>query len=166
MYHVDDNFEDDPGAVDVNAYRSDAQSHAYIEELDNIESADAEKLLSVGVDTHAVCRSGTFIQKDRSVIHASCCQPGVEIMGISQAAAKYDWVQEYMWRGVDPQTDQFTQRTLSRPHEGYFIRALAGAKIDDPVQSCLYIATEGFSQHVHNIVIAEEGSELHMKTGC
>ena len=33
-------------------------------------------------------------------------------------------------------------------------------------QSCLYIAKEGFSQNVHNIVIAEEDSELHIITGC
>nr|MDA3821077.1 SufD family Fe-S cluster assembly protein [Bacteroidales bacterium] len=48
----------------------------------------------------------------------------------------------------------------------YFIRALPGVKTEHPVQSCLYIAKEGFSQNVHNIVIAEEGSELHIITGC
>ena len=30
----------------------------------------------------------------------------------------------------------------------------------------MYIASEKFSQHVHNIVIAEENSELHIITGC
>jgi Fe-S cluster assembly scaffold protein SufB len=35
-----------------------------------------------------------------------------------------------------------------------------------PVQACLYIASERFSQNVHNVVIAEEDSELHIITGC
>ncbi|MGD9245744.1 MAG: SufD family Fe-S cluster assembly protein, partial [Desulfobacterales bacterium] len=50
--------------------------------------------------------------------------------------------------------------------EGYFIHALAGVKTKNPIQSCLYIAKEGFSQNVHNVVVAEQGSELHIITGC
>ncbi|HDN68572.1 MAG TPA: SufD family Fe-S cluster assembly protein, partial [Methanomicrobia archaeon] len=39
-------------------------------------------------------------------------------------------------------------------------------KVTMPVQSCLFITTEKIGQKVHNIVIAEEGSELHIITGC
>ena len=34
------------------------------------------------------------------------------------------------------------------------------------MQACLYLATDKVSQNVHNIIIAEEGSELHIITGC
>jgi len=49
---------------------------------------------------------------------------------------------------------------------GYFIRALAGKKTTYPVQSCLYLAKAKLAQNVHNIIIAEENSELHIVTGC
>jgi Fe-S cluster assembly scaffold protein SufB len=35
-----------------------------------------------------------------------------------------------------------------------------------PVQACLYLDKENLSQNVHNIIIAEEDSELHIITGC
>jgi Fe-S cluster assembly scaffold protein SufB len=111
-------------------------------------------------------RSGTFIQKDKSVIHCKTRLNGVEISSISQAQKKHDWLSNYMWKSVSPNTDKFTSRAKAKPHEGYFIHARAGVKVTDPIQSCLYIAKEGFSQNVHNIVIAEEDSELHIITGC
>ncbi|MHA1862467.1 MAG: SufB/SufD family protein, partial [Candidatus Thorarchaeota archaeon] len=44
--------------------------------------------------------------------------------------------------------------------------AKAGAKIAMPVQSCLIMKKNQTVQNVHNIIIAEEGSELHIITGC
>jgi len=153
----DVNFED---------YETHAESHEYVSELSRVDSADAEQLLNVGVDTEAKGRAGTFIQKDQSVIHCKTCQDGIEMMGISQAAQEYGWLKDYMWKNVSPDTDEFTSRARENPHEGYFIRSLPGVKSAHPVQSCLYIAKDGFSQHVHNIVIAEEDSDLHIITGC
>jgi len=43
---------------------------------------------------------------------------------------------------------------------------LPGRKTLLPLQACLYLETEGLAQSVHNMVIAEEGSELHIITGC
>jgi hypothetical protein len=34
------------------------------------------------------------------------------------------------------------------------------------VESCLYIRTNRFAQHVHNLVVVEEGATLHIITGC
>ncbi|MBW1758976.1 MAG: SufD family Fe-S cluster assembly protein, partial [Deltaproteobacteria bacterium] len=61
---------------------------------------------------------------------------------------------------------KFTAMANEKPHEGYFIRSLPGVKVKHPVQACLYIEKEGFAQNVHNIVIAEENSEIHIITGC
>lgn len=154
--------------TDVNPenYEVDAKDHAYIDKLSQIESADAEQFLNVGVDTDETGRAGTFIQKDKSVIHCKAIQYGVEIMGISQAREKHRWLEDYMWKSIAPDKDKFTSHANKKPHEGYFIRSLPGVKVEQPVQSCLYIAKEGFSQNVHNVVIAEEGSELHIITGC
>ncbi len=160
--HNIDNTRD----VNPENYEVDAKDHAYVDKLSQIESADTEQFLNVGVDTDETGRAGTFIQKDKSVIHCKAIQYGVEIMGISQAREKHPWLEDYMWKSIAPDKDKFTSHANKKPHEGYFIRSLPGVKVEQPVQSCLYIAKEGFSQNVHNVVIAEEGSELHIITGC
>jgi len=165
MLELDKN-QDSQTEIALDKYDHDADSHAYLEHLEEVSATDSEQLLNVGVDTTGSCRSGTFIQKDSSVIHSQTCQAGVEIMSISQARKSHGWLEEYEWRNVSPDTDQFTAQAKKVPHEGYFIRSLPGVKVLHPVQSCLYIAKERFSQNVHNIVIAEEGSELHVITGC
>lgn len=152
--------------INLEDYETDAEDHGYIDELSDIDANDADRFLNVGVDIKESPRSGTFIQKDRSVIHCKTCQDGVEVMGISQAAGKYDWLDDYIWKNVSPDADAFTSRAKKTPHEGYFIRSLPGAKTKHPVQACLYISKDKFSQHVHNVVIAEEDSELHIITGC
>ncbi len=161
MYDVNEKIKDQ-----LDRYVTESDDHPYVERLNELERQDAEKFLHVGVDPEEQIRAGSFIQKDKSVIHCKSCQPGVEIMGISQALATHDWLKDYLWKNVSPDTDMFTDRVRKAPHEGYFIRALPGAKVTHPVQACLYIAKNNFSQHVHNIVIAEEGSELHIITGC
>lgn len=152
--------------VDLNLYKIDAAPHGYLSELSRMDAADAQQFLNVGVDPLESGRGGSFIQKDRSVIHCRSSLPGIEIMGISQAQKQHEWLKDYIWKNVSPESDLFTSRVKERPHEGYFIRSLPGAKSSQPVQACLYIASENFSQHVHNIVIAEENSQLHIITGC
>ena len=152
--------------VNLEDYDCEAEDHEYVGELSEIDSQDTDKLLNVGIDTEEKARAGTFIQKDKSVIHCKTSQDGVEIMGISQAAQTYDWLEDYIWKSVSPDADQFTTRAKEKPHEGYFIRTHPGARIGHPIQSCLYVTKEGFSQNVHNIVIAEEESELHIINGC
>ncbi|QTA85069.1 SufB/SufD family protein [Desulfonema magnum] len=159
-------LDNKPGDVNLEDYETDAENHNYAEELSEIEAADAEQFLNVGVDIQEIRRSGTFIQKDSSVVHCKTCQDGIEMMGISQAMEQHGWLENYIWKNVSPDADKFTSRTKEKPHEGYFIRSLPGMKASHPVQSCLYIAKNKFSQHVHNVVIAEEGSELHIITGC
>jgi hypothetical protein len=111
-------------------------------------------------------RAGTFIQMDNAPVHSSVRQEGVEVMAISQALEKYAWLWDYWWRAVAVDTDKYTANVELNEHNGYFIRALPGYKTDYPVQACLYLAKARLVQNVHNIVIAEENSELHIITGC
>lgn len=152
--------------VNLKNYCVDAKDHAYIESLSQVDSTDAKQMLDVGIDTGEDDRAGTFIQKDSSVIHCKTWQDGVEVMGISEAQKKHRWLKDYIWKSISPNTDKFTSLAKEKPHKGYFIRSLPGVKTEYPVQACLYIAKEKFSQNVHNIVIVEEDSELHIITGC
>lgn len=157
-----DNFLD----INIENYNVDATDHVYVDKLSQIESTDAKQFLDVGIDIDEKARIGTFIQKDKSVIHCKIRQDGLEVMSISKALEKHSWLSDYMWKNISPDTDKFILQAKKNSHEGYFIHALAGVKAKDPIQSCLYLAKEGFSQNVHNVVVAEQGSELHIITGC
>jgi Fe-S cluster assembly scaffold protein SufB len=161
MHDIDNDLE-----LNLDNYEVETEKHEYIDELSRINSLDADKFLDVGVDTKEKGRAGTFIQKDKSVIHCKTQLDGVEVMGISQARERHDWLADYMWKNISPETDKFTAQAKEKPHEGYFIRSFPGVKTEHPIQACLYIAKDKFSQNVHNVVIAEEGSELHVITGC
>jgi len=155
-------------ALDINIenYKVDAKDHAYVEKLSQIESTDARQLLDVGVDIDENARIGTYIQKDKSVIHCKTRQDGVEVMGISQAREKHAWLSDYMWKNISPDTDKFTLQAKKNPHEGYFIRALAGVKTKHPVQSCLQIIT-GCATAPHLTSGLHVGiSEFYVKRGA
>jgi uncharacterized protein len=111
-------------------------------------------------------RSGTFLQLDNTPVHFTAKQEGVEVMAISQALQRYDWVQDYMWKAQAVDADKYTANVELNKNDGYFIRALPGQKTVFPVQACLFMEHGNVVQNVHNLIIAEEGSELHIITGC
>jgi Fe-S cluster assembly protein SufB len=159
-------MKNDNNEIDLSRYQVEADDHDYVENLTDIAAEDARQFLDVGVDTEAHARAGTFIQKDRSVVHSCASQPGVAVMPISKGLETFPWLSEYLWRYIRPEADAFTTQAKNAPHEGYFIRSEPGVQAQNPVQACLYIAKEGFSQNVHNVVIAEEGSQMQVITGC
>jgi len=156
-YGTDINLED---------FSPETDEHPYQEDLSTFSLSDQEQMLKAGVDLSSKNRSGTFVQKDHSVVHCSATQQGMEIMDIDQAREKYDWLHDYWGKAVPVNMDKYTARAELHQEHGYFIRSLPGAKSIYPLQACLYLEEDNLSQDVHNIVIAEEGSELHIITGC
>jgi Fe-S cluster assembly scaffold protein SufB len=152
--------------INLNEYTSDAVPHSYLEDLRTLPEEDKKRLMLAGIDAGEKDRSGTYLQKDSAVIHAHKRQEGLEVLPIKQALERYDWVQDYYWKLVNVDADKYTARAQLELHNGYVIRALPGSKVIYPVQACLYIDKDGLSQNVHNLIIAEEGSELHIITGC
>jgi Fe-S cluster assembly scaffold protein SufB len=152
--------------IDLDVYGSEPVPHGYVEDLSALSKADKERMILAGVDAGETERSGTYVQKDTSVIHAHSMQEGLEVIPITEALKEYDWVKDYYWKLVAVDTDKYTARAQLDLHNGYVIRALPGSKVIYPVQACMYMEKEGLSQNVHNIIIAEEGSELHIITGC
>ena len=153
--------------IDLNKYSSTAAEHSYREKPSELATEDKAQLMKVGMTLDdASQRSGTFVQMDRSVVHSAATEEGVEVLAITKALEKYEWLQDYWWQAVSVDQDKFTAHAEIDLQNGYFIRALPGAKVVYPVQACLYIAHKNLAQKVHNIIIAEEGSELHIITGC
>lgn len=118
---------------------------------------------SVGIELDSKKRSGTFLQEDQIVKTFSSFFEGVEVLSIREALKKYEWLEDYMWKAVKVQ-DEYTAE-VSEDFNGYFIRSLPNAKVEIPVEACLYLRSIK-KQKVHNIIIAEENSELNIISGC
>jgi len=152
--------------IELNDYQTDPVSHDYVKNLNELSDADKGRMILAGVDAMETERSGTYVQKDSAVVHAHSKQEGLEVISIKEALKRYDWINDYYWNLVGVDTDKYTARAQLDLHDGYVIRALPGSRVIYPVQACLYLEKEGLSQNVHNIIIAEEDSELHIITGC
>jgi hypothetical protein len=153
--------------VDLGDYISSAEDQPYQDDPSKLPAEDKNRMLEAGVilDDPGQ-RAGTFIQMDNTPVHSSIRQEGVEVMAVSQALEKYNWLSDYWWQAVAVDTDKYTASIELNQHNGYFIRALPGYKTIYPVQTCLYLAKARSAQNVHNIIIAEENSEVHIITGC
>jgi len=153
--------------INLNAYVGEAEEQPYRADPAELPAKAKERMLGAGVildDTGF--RSGTYIQMDNSPVHSSVRQDGVEVMAVSRALEKYDWMTDYWWQAVAVDSDKYTAHVELNQSDGYFIRSLPGIKTDYPVQACLYLSRANLAQNVHNVIIAEEGSELHIITGC
>lgn len=152
--------------IDLKKYAFKGVTSGPIEDLRELSAEDKHQLLMSGVDVEARERSGSFLHLNHSNVHCKTMQPGVEVMDIKAALKKYDGLPDYFWRIVDKEKDQYTRAADKNLHGGYFIKTEKGAKITSPVQSCLFIKGEGVGQNIHNIIIVEEDSELHIISGC
>lgn len=142
--------------------------HSYMadEDLCALPQVEQKRLIMAGLDVTQKDRSGTFFQKDTSVIHCHSAQDGIEVIPIRKALEHHPWIRDYYWKLVSVDADKYTAAVELNLHDGYVIRALPGSKSIYPVQACLYLDKDGLQQNVHNIIVAEEGSELHIITGC
>ena len=153
--------------IDLKNFQEESEPSPYQKDPSRLPKEARDQMLTTGVLTdNPSQRSGTYIQTDNTPVHASISQDGVEIMAVKDALNKYDWVSDYWWKAVSVDTDKFTASVEINEANGYFIRSLPGQKTVFPVQACLYLSKANLSQKVHNIIIAEENSELHIITGC
>ena len=120
--------------------------------FDSISTEDKERLALTGIQTDSMeGRAGSFLLVNDHVLHAGSNAEGVEV--------------DYCWNVVPKDKDQYTQYVADHPQRGYVIIARKGAKTTFPLQSCMFLAGDAI-QAVHNIVIAEEGAEVHLIAGC
>jgi hypothetical protein len=154
--------------LDLDGYTDRSRADiTYQEDPSTLPAETKREMLETGITLDDLRqRAGTFVQVDNSVVHSSASSEGIEVLDIVTALEKHGWLEDYLWRAVPADADKYTAKVAIEQSHGYFIRALPGSKTQFPVQSCLYLATERLAQNVHNVVIAEEGSELHIITGC
>jgi Fe-S cluster assembly scaffold protein SufB len=138
-----------------------------IEQMKDLSPEDRERLELTGLEVDMKNRSGSFFQIDQEIKQAASTEEGVEVLTIKEALEKYEWLREYSWNAVPKDKDQYTRYVAGQEHDprGFAIIARKGSKAVYPLQACLFLAGAPV-QHVHNIVVAEEGSELHIISGC
>ncbi len=133
----------------------------------SITDETRRRSLEVGVDVKDV-KSGTFFQIDHAVLLSQLASKikGLEMLPTDVALQRYKWLREYYWKALSVAQDKYTAIAELKQSRGYFIRSEPNAKIVNPVQACMFIESEGMLQAPHNIIIAEEGSELNIINGC
>jgi Fe-S cluster assembly scaffold protein SufB len=177
--HIDEQFSlkakeaiDKKGAigpdVDLSAYDASPSSHADMadDDLLNLPKEEQTQLLMAGLDVTEKERGGTYLQMNTRAVHCHSSQDGIEVLSIQKALAEQPWVRDYYWKLADVGTDKYTAAAQLGLHDGYVIRSLPGSKSVYPIQACLYMHKDGMQQNVHNIIVAEEDSELHIISGC
>ena len=143
------------------------EKHGKVGNLNELSNELKTSLQRIGLMIDDGESAGTFVQQDQTVSFCSQKTPDIEVMNITNALDKYDWLEEYNWKAVKADTDAFTLDAASqKSSKGYFIRSLPGKKVKAPVQTCLYVEGSKSKQVVHNIIIAEENSEMNVVTGC
>ncbi len=152
--------------IELKVYTSQAPEHKRVQELKMLSPAYQQMSLSVGVDAAEAERAGSYFQLDTSVVYSKATSENVEVLSTTEALSKYDWLKDYWWKAVAVDADKYTAKAALELSNGYFIRVKSGAKVIMPIQACMFIARESLSQNVHNIIIAEEDSELHILSGC
>jgi len=131
-----------------------------------ISKTDRDRLAQTGIDLEMTNRCGSYLQMDQDVVHAECAEEGIEVLSYKKAMEKYDGLKEYAWKVVSPEKDEVTKYVAAQKDpKGYVIIAHKGSNNIFPIQACLFLGREQI-QHVHNIIIAEEGAELHIISGC
>jgi Fe-S cluster assembly scaffold protein SufB len=128
-----------------------------------------EEALRAGMASDEVNRSGTFYHIDQSTIYSKVNEffkGKIELMDTKTALKKYPWLDQYMWKMVDKEKDQFTKKVAGDFSGGYFMRILPGAEVTFPLQSCLMITENNLEQRIHNIIMAEERSKAHIISSC
>lgn len=112
-------------------------------------------------------KSATFLASDMEVLDAHSASEAIEVLPIKAALEKYSWLKELSFSLVPSDKDDYVKEVADSPELlGYFIRVKAGQKVLLPVQTCYLINSSNFTQHTHNIVIAEANSEIHLISGC
>ncbi len=126
---------------------------------------EREVLERVGFVLDEKQRSGSFILLDTEEVASNYSQ-GVTLYSMGKAVEKIKGVKEKLWTLVSEEKDRWTKMASSQPPRGYFIHVAKGVKVEKPLQACFFIATSRLTQTTHNLIVLEDGAELHIINGC
>jgi Fe-S cluster assembly scaffold protein SufB len=138
-------------------------------ELTKVPHQILEEAQKAGIEAQEKNRSATFFHLNQETIASKVneiYEGKIELLDVKTALRKYSWLEDYMWKLVSKEKDEYTKKVAEDFSGGYFIHVLPESEILFPLQSCLMISQRNLEQRVHNIIIAEEGSKAHIITSC
>ncbi len=131
----------------------------------NSDDQTGNDLREVGFDP-TVEHAGSFLLEDSTITQATPHTRALEVLPLAEAMKHYPWIEKRYFHLINQEQDDYTREAAAVGPSGFFIRIFAGEKVLLPVQSCFLLRTPGLRQVVHNLVVAEEGAELHLVNGC
>lgn len=141
-------------------------SHPQVASLGDLPPEVRHRAADVGLSADESCRAGSAFVLDHTVVFAGSRWDGVTVLPLSTAIEGDRAVRDLAWRLIPPHLDMHTTVAAGQNQRGFFIRVAAGRRVELPLQACLFMGRDGLSQFVHNVLVAEPGSEVHLLTGC
>ncbi|MGA1974026.1 MAG: SufD family Fe-S cluster assembly protein [Conexivisphaerales archaeon] len=152
--------------VDVRKYVGPTEASEKIDRMEDLPDGTLRQLNNIGIDSNEQSKAGTYVQFDNSVVYRKRLYPNLELLTLEEALQDEHFVQDYYWKLIDVGQDKFTASAKLFGKAGYVILTKPGQVVELPVQTCLFIRSPMSFQAPHNVVVAEEGSTVHVVTGC
>lgn len=131
-----------------------------------IDADELKKIQEAGIELSKEKNSYYLVGHDEGVEEQKPVENFV-FLPIKKALETYPWILEkYWWKLVNPEKDAYTREVFEDFEGGYFIWLKKGHKEVLPLQACFYIKESYSKQKVHNLIVLEEDSELHILNGC
>jgi Fe-S cluster assembly scaffold protein SufB len=140
-----------------------------VQSLHSLQKQIREAALLAGIDADEANRAASYFQIDYSAVYERIQRAyagQIELMTSAEALRRFDWLRDYWWQAVAVDTDKYTAATELEQTGGFFLRVFAGQRVERPIQACLFVQENNFSQKVHNVILMEPGSEAQLITGC
>ncbi|MBS7611825.1 SufD family Fe-S cluster assembly protein [Candidatus Bathyarchaeota archaeon] len=134
--------------------------------LEILEDELSSSIESVGLNVDEKNTLGSYIQIDQTAVYSQSRRRGLTILNLKEALKRLDFLRNFYWRLIPVDLDKFTALAALYEESGYVIVVEKGFKSDKPTQACLLIRSPRSLQTPHNIIIAEEETNLHVITGC
>ena len=97
-------------------------------DLTKIPHQILEEAQKAGLETQGKNRSATFVHLNQETVAAKVnelYEGKLELMDIKAALKKYSWLEDYMWKLVSKDKDEYTKKVAEDYSGGYFMRILA-----------------------------------------
>lgn len=152
--------------VDYSKYGNIENQQSALNSIEDLGKDELNTLKSVGANFVEESEFGKFLMYGVDVFILLPKIEGVEIMPLKIALQVYPEIKDkYYFNAIKKEHDEFTKIASEKEQNGFFIRVKENVKVKS-LNAALFMHKEMSTMCIHNIVIVEEGAELHLITGC